>query len=106
MIGSMDLGMALGAPSVEDGSLECVAIDVGRSNSEMVGGRGSVPRMASEAEKRWRLVQQVVRHGPVGVVADRAVLFDRSVLVNERPLLVCMAFVAREVDRFRLEVSV
>jgi hypothetical protein len=55
--------------------------------------------MTPQAKKRRRLKQQMSRHCTVGIVAVRAVFFDRRVLINERALFVRVAFVARQIDR-------
>lgn len=58
-----------------------------------------------EAQERFVLFQQVIRDGPVGIVADRAVFYHRRVLKGKRTLFVRMAFPAKIVDPlFRLQV--
>ena len=58
-----------------------------------------MPRVAPQAEERGWLAQQVVGHRAVRLVADVAVLFDRRMLVDKRPLFFGVALVADHVDR-------
>ena len=102
-IASVYLGMALDTVRIECGAeippcnclLELVNIGVAVA---------SVARMAAQAQKRRRLTQKIVRHGPVGVVTDGAVLFNGRVLIDKWPLLVRMALVADHVDGRFLQV--
>ena len=95
--------MALGAVRVE-----CRAeISSGDSLPELVNigvAIASVTGMASQTQERCRLTQEIIRHRPVGIVADVAVLFDGRVLIDKWPLLVRMALVADHVDGRLLQV--
>ena len=62
--------------------------------------------MATQAEERGGLMQQVVGHGSVRVMADRTVLFDWSVLVGERSLFFGVTAVASEIDRVFLQMAI
>ena len=61
--------------------------------------------MATQAEERHGLAQQIIGHGAVRVVTIRTILRHRRVLVYKRPLLFCMALVAQSVYRILFEVA-
>jgi hypothetical protein len=60
---------------------------------------GAMSRMASQAEERRRLMQQVVRYRTVRIVTNSAILRNRRVLVRKGALLLRMAPVTHHVDR-------
>ena len=93
--------MALRAIAVEGALQRGTRADVDQPRTsvgtEVVGG--TVSGMASQAQERRGLLQQVVLDRPVRIVADRAILRHRRVLVDERPLLIGVTLVADHVDR-------
>ena len=72
---------------------------------ETLGRVNGVSRVASQAEKGRRLVQHLVGHRAVRIVAVRAVLGRRWMFIRKRPLFLGMTLEADSVDRLRLEVS-
>ena len=63
-----------------------------------------VARVATQAQKRRRLVQKVVGDRPVWIVTITAVLCYRRVFPDKWPLLLRVALVTKIVRRFRLQV--
>ena len=65
----------------------------------------AVADVASQAEEGGRLYEQVIGHGAVRRMADRAVFGHRRVLIGERTLFLGVAFPAQQVERFRPQVA-
>ena len=65
----------------------------------------SMAAVASQTQERRRLVQQVVGHGAVRLVAVAAIFRYGRMLVDERSLLVGMAFPAEQIQSLRLDVA-
>lgn len=61
--------------------------------------------VTAQAKERRGLVQQVVGHGPMRLMANRAVLGHRRMLIRERSLLVRMAPIADHVDRRLFQIA-
>ena len=61
--------------------------------------------MAPQAEERHRLLQQVIGHRAMRLMTVRAAFRRGRMLVHERPLLFCVALVAKLVYRIFFEVS-
>ena len=51
-----------------------------------------------QAQERFVLFQQIVRDGPMGIVANGAVFYHRRVFKGKRSLFVRMAFPAKIID--------
>ena len=62
-------------------------------------------RMASQAEEGRRLMQQVVGHRPMRLVANRAILRHRRMLIGERPLFLRLATVTDQIHGRLLEIA-
>ena len=90
----MDLGVARRAVRVEGWPELRYGVDIDACGVLA----GAVSAVAPQAQERRRLLEQVVGHGSVRLVADRAVLRHRRMLVGERTLLLGMALVAQQVD--------
>lgn len=64
----------------------------------------AVAGVATQAQEGRRLVQQVIGHRTVRLVADSAILSHWRMLVSERALFFGVTFVAHHVDRGLFEV--
>jgi hypothetical protein len=56
--------------------------------------------MALETKKRFVLLEHIIGHSSMGIVANHAILLDRSVLKNEGALLVPMTLETKIIDSF------
>jgi hypothetical protein len=54
--------------------------------------------VAAQAQERRWLAQHIIRHRPVGFVANRAVFGYRRMFVSERALFFRMAAIAHHID--------
>lgn len=106
-VAAVNLGVTLRTIAVESalqgGTRAHVDQPRTRVRTEIAGG--TVPRMASQAQERRGLLQQIILDSTVRLVADRTTLGDRRVLIDERPLLIGVAFVADHVDRGFFQAS-
>ena len=88
-IAPVDLGVTCRAIRVESRAKLWNRIDIYPVTTTVCAV--AVPNVASQAEERRRLFQQVVRHRPMGLVADAAIFRHWRMLVSEWSLFVGMA---------------
>jgi len=64
-----------------------------------------MPAMTTQTEKHRRLAEQIVGHRSVRLMANRAILGHRRMLIGKRALFVGVAPVADQVDRRLAEIA-
>jgi hypothetical protein len=104
-IAAVDLMMTLRAIGIERG-LQCRAgADVAQQR-RMIGTQWActVSCVAAQAQKRRRLVKQVVCHRAMRIVTNTAILRYRRMFVCERTLLLGMAPITHHIDGWFLQV--
>lgn len=103
-VAAVNLGVALGAVGIESGLRGGIRAHVAQIGGIMEVRPFAVPGMAPQTEEGRRLTEQIVRHRPVRIVADRTIFRHGWMLVRERALFIGMALVTHHVDRGLLQV--